>query len=46
MRQIGDLDEIKAVRGLTGAILAVLGNVRFIIGVICLAFSFFSLLFD
>jgi len=45
MRQIGDLDEIKAVRGLTGAILAVLGNVRFIIGVICLAFSFFSLLF-
>lgn len=45
MRQIGDLDEIKAARGLSGAIFAVLGNVRFAIGVVCLAFSFFSLLF-
>lgn len=45
MRQIGDLDAIRARRGLTGAIRAVLTNGRFGIGVICLALSFFSLLF-
>jgi drug/metabolite transporter (DMT)-like permease len=45
MRQIGDLDDIKAARGLTGAILAVVANLRFVVGVVCLAFSFFSLLF-
>jgi drug/metabolite transporter (DMT)-like permease len=45
MRQIGDLDIIKAARGLTGAILAVLTNLRFVAGVVCMALSFFSLLF-
>jgi multidrug transporter EmrE-like cation transporter len=45
MRHIGDLDEIKARRGLTGAILTVLGSSRFAVGVVCLALSFFSLLF-
>lgn len=45
MRQIGDLDIIRARSGLFGAIAAVLTNRRFGIGVICLALSFFSLLF-
>jgi multidrug transporter EmrE-like cation transporter len=45
MRQIGDLDAIRARRGLPGAIAAVLSNGRFGVGVVCLALSFFSLLF-
>jgi drug/metabolite transporter (DMT)-like permease len=45
MRNLGDLDDIRAARGLTGAIAAVLGNLRFIAGVICMSLSFFSLLF-
>lgn len=45
MRQIGDLDVIRARRGLLGAIAAVLSNARFGLGVVCLALSFFSLLF-
>jgi drug/metabolite transporter (DMT)-like permease len=45
MRSIGDLDEIKAARGLSGAILAVLGSARFVSGVFFMALSFFSLLF-
>lgn len=45
MRQIGDLDHIRARRGLFGAMAAVLSNGRFGLGVVCLALSFFSLLF-
>ncbi len=45
MRQIGDLDDIRAARGLKGAIAAVVGNGRFLCGVLCMAVSFFSLLF-
>lgn len=45
MRQIGDFDEIRARAGMTGAILSVLRNLRFFLGVVCMAFSFFSLLF-
>jgi multidrug transporter EmrE-like cation transporter len=45
MRQIGDLDIIRARRGFFGAVAAVLSNGRFGLGVICLALSFFSLLF-
>ncbi len=45
MRAIGDLDDIKARRGLSGAILAVLGSPRFVFGVSFMALSFFSLLF-
>jgi drug/metabolite transporter (DMT)-like permease len=44
-RQIGDLDDIKARSGLSGAIVAVLTNVRFVSGVAFMAISFFSLLF-
>ena len=45
MRTIGDLDLIKAERGLGGAILAVLVNLRFLLGVVFLTVSFFSLLY-
>lgn len=45
MRALGDLDEIKAKRGLSGAILAVLGSSRFLSGVFFMALSFFALLF-
>jgi multidrug transporter EmrE-like cation transporter len=45
MRRIGDLDEIRARSGLKGAIIAVVKNVRFLAGVLCMALSFFSLLF-
>ncbi len=45
MRQIGDLDDIRAAKGLPGAIVAVVTNVRFMGGAICMALSFFALLF-
>lgn len=45
LRQIGDLDEIRTKSGLSGAIRAVLTNVRFFFGVLGMAFSFFSLLY-
>ncbi|MFT4111445.1 EamA family transporter [Silvibacterium sp.] len=45
MRSIGDLDEIRAKRGIFGAIGAVLSSVKFITGVTFMALSFFSLLF-
>lgn len=45
MRSIGDLGDIKAQRGLGGAILAVLSCPRFLLGVSFMALSFFSLLF-
>ncbi|HEY6448290.1 MAG TPA: hypothetical protein VIY53_17655 [Acidobacteriaceae bacterium] len=46
MRQIGDLDVIRAQRGLSVAAAAVVTNSRFGLGVVCLALSFFSLLFS
>src|ERR1700684_800307 len=45
MRQVGDLDVIRARSGILGAATAVITNGRFGVGVICLALSFFSLLF-
>lgn len=45
MRQIGDLDRIRERSGLAGAAAAVLTNTRFAVGVVCLALSFFSLLY-
>jgi drug/metabolite transporter (DMT)-like permease len=45
MRQIGDLDIIRARSGLAGAAAAVVTNGRFGLGVFCLALSFFALLF-
>jgi len=45
MRRIGDLDLIRAHSGLAGAIKAVVGSPMFLLGVLCMALSFFSLLF-
>lgn len=45
MRNIGDLDQIRAVRGISGAASAVLTSPRFGFGVVCMALSFFSMLF-
>ncbi len=45
MKSIGDLDEIRARSGLTGAIRAVVTCPLFFAGVVFLALAFFSLLF-
>jgi multidrug transporter EmrE-like cation transporter len=45
MRQIGDLDVIRARSGIVGAASAVVTNSRFGMGVFCLALSFFALLY-
>lgn len=45
MRQIGDFDQIRSRAGIRGAIATVLRNMRFLFGVVCMALSFFSLLF-
>ncbi len=45
MRHIGDFDDIRAHSGMIGAIRAVLKNFRFLFGVLCMALSFFALLF-
>jgi drug/metabolite transporter (DMT)-like permease len=44
MQKVGDLDEIRAKSGIFGAIRAVLSNAWFVLGVACMAVSFFSLL--
>ncbi len=45
MRQLGDLDLIRQRSGLLGAIMAVLSSPTFLLGVGCMAISFFTLLF-
>ncbi len=45
MRRIGDLDDIRAHSGLSGAIKAVVSSPLFLLGVLCMALSFFTLLF-
>ena len=45
MRNMGDLDRIRAVSGIPGAAAAVLSSPRFSLGVLCMALSFFSMLF-
>jgi drug/metabolite transporter (DMT)-like permease len=45
MRRIGDLDLIRERSGLLGAIKAVTGSGMFLLGVLAMALSFFSLLF-
>ncbi len=45
MRQLGDLDELRSSRGLGGTIAAVLTNARFVLGALCMALNFFSMLF-
>ncbi len=45
MRRIGDLDLIRAHSGLLGAIRAVISSPLFLLGVLSMALSFFTLLF-
>jgi drug/metabolite transporter (DMT)-like permease len=45
MRDLGDLDRIRARAGLLGTIRAVLTNAKFVIGALCMAFNFFAMLF-
>ncbi len=45
MRRIGDLDAIRAHSGLPGAIKAVVSSPMFLLGVLSMALSFFTLLF-
>jgi drug/metabolite transporter (DMT)-like permease len=45
MRRIGDLDMIRAKSGIGGAIKAVVSSPMFLLGVLSMALSFFSLLF-
>jgi drug/metabolite transporter (DMT)-like permease len=45
MRQVGDLDIIRAKSGLPGAIRTVLSNPTFLIGALCMALNFFAMLF-
>lgn len=44
MKEIGDLDHIKARMGLMGAAKSVLLNPKFMLGVLCMAAAFYSLL--
>jgi drug/metabolite transporter (DMT)-like permease len=45
MRQLGDLDDIRAVGGMSAAIGAVLTNARFVSGALCMAANFFAMLY-
>lgn len=45
MRQVGDLDEIRAHSGLPGAIRAILTNRTFLAGAFCMALNFFAMLY-
>ena len=45
MRQIGDLDLVRAQAGMTGAVRVVLANPTFLGGAFCMALNFFAMLF-
>ena len=45
MRQVGDLDLIRASSGLLGASRKVLANPSFLAGALCMALNFFAMLF-
>jgi multidrug transporter EmrE-like cation transporter len=45
MRDLGDLDDIRARSGILGAARAVTGSSLFLLGVLAMAFSFFGMLF-
>jgi drug/metabolite transporter (DMT)-like permease len=45
MRRVGDLDDIRAVSGMPGAIKAVLSVPEFSLGIVAMTLSFFSLLY-
>lgn len=45
MKDLGDLDDIRARSGLLGTIRAVLSNTKFVIGALCMALNFFAMLY-
>lgn len=45
MRQVGDLDLVRAHSGLSGAIRTVLSNSTFLGGALCMALNFFAMLY-
>lgn len=45
LQRLGDLDDIRAHSGLLGAIRAVLSNLTFVAGALCMALNFFAMLF-
>lgn len=45
MRKLGDLDLIREKNGLSGAIRAVLSSPVFVVGALCMALNFFSMLY-
>lgn len=45
MKELGDLDDIRARAGLLGTIRAVLTSVKFVIGALCMALNFFAMLY-
>ena len=45
LQRLGDLDDIRAHSGLPGAIRAVLSNLTFVAGALCMALNFFAMLF-
>jgi drug/metabolite transporter (DMT)-like permease len=45
MREIGDLDDVRVQKGIWGTIAAVVSNVKFFIGALCMALNFFAMLF-
>jgi drug/metabolite transporter (DMT)-like permease len=45
MRQLGDLDDIRAAKGMGGTIAAVITNARFVMGGLCMAANFFAMLY-
>ena len=45
MRQLGDLDVIRARSGMGGAVRAVLTDGKFVLGALCMALNFFAMLF-
>ena len=45
MKKIGDLGQLRQRRGLTFVVMLVLRNRFFLLGVVCMAISFYSLLF-
>jgi multidrug transporter EmrE-like cation transporter len=45
MRELGDLDHLRAARGIGGTIAAVLTNAKFVVGALCMALNFFAMLF-
>ena len=45
MRQLGDLDVIRARSGMGGAVKAVLTDGKFVLGALCMALNFFAMLF-